>query len=121
MAIVLALAWAVLRRVFAVMMQRHAVEVLERVRYFNARRREAGIERDALGLGGAEVDAVAVAHVPEVDRVGAAALVRDDRRLGVPEQGPLGLSEERVGLDVGGAGPGPEPLQLVLDEELADD
>lgn len=123
----------VMRRIVAIMMQRDAVELLERVRDLAAGRREPGVERDALHLAGAhaealvgaaagaEVDALGLLDVAEVEGVNAAALIGDDGGFGVAQQGPGGGAEEGVGFDVRGAGAGAETAELVFDEEFTDE
>ena len=124
------------------MMQGNTIKLLKRIDLgtttFPHRCREAAIQRDALDalepaqqaaarrvlhLGRhAQIDALRLLHVAEVDRVEpGAALVRDHGRLRVSQEGPGGGAEEGVGFDVGGAGAGAEPAELVFDEEFADE
>lgn len=115
-------------RVLTIMMQRDAVKLLKRIRRLGARRREPAVQRHTLdppfcpghGPGPANVDALALLDVAEIDRVDAPALVRDDGRLHVPDQCPLRRAEEGVRLDVGRAGAGAEAAVFVFDEEFAD-
>lgn len=58
--------------------------------------------------------------VAEVDCVDAAALVGDDGRFAVAEQGPGGTTEEGMCFYVRGAGAGAEAAEFVFDEEFAD-
>ena len=106
------------------MMQRNGVEGVEGIdEDLAGRGREARVERHAAGQGhlaAADVDALALLDVAEVDRVDAAPLVRDHRRLHVPDQRPLRRAEEGVALDVGRACASSEAAVLVLDEEFAD-
>jgi hypothetical protein len=73
----------------AIMMQRHAIELLKRIRLFLARSAQPAIQRHTLDferVASANVNAVALLDVTEVDRVNSrAALVWQDRRLGMPK------------------------------------
>jgi hypothetical protein len=77
-------------RFVTVVMQSHAVELLERIRDLVARRGEAGIQRYTLQLARAvaDIDTVRLLDVAEVQSVDTAALVGDDWRLRVAEQSP---------------------------------
>lgn len=87
--------------IISIMMQRDTVELLERINDFPTRRCQATIQRYALhGPGVANVHALALLHVAEVDGINAAALVGDDRRLHVANQCPLSRAEEGVHFDV---------------------
>lgn len=111
-------------------MQRYAVKFFERIRKLSSRSGEAGVQWDALHLtgahgvtlvriGAAKVDGMRFLDVTEIDGVDAAALVRDDGRLRMPQKSPRSASEERVGFDVRCTRTGAEPAELVFDEQLA--
>jgi hypothetical protein len=116
----------------AVMMQRHTVKLLKRIRNLPAWRLQARIKRHTLHLGRRNLPSLILARrhravrvaqvyglgfldVAEVDRVDATALVGDDGGLGVPEESPGGVAEEGVGFYVGGAGAGAEAAEFVFD------
>lgn len=94
----LLLVMSMVMRLVALMMQRDTVELLEGIRDFATGSRKAGVQRDALHLAGAhaealvraaaEIDALRFLDVAEVQSVDAAALVGDDGRFGVAEEGP---------------------------------
>jgi hypothetical protein len=107
------------------MQQRDRVKLLKRVRRLVAGRSLAVLEpRAAFRLPRprpANVDALALLDVAEVDRVDPPPLVRDDGRLHVADQRPLRGAEEGVTLDVGGARARAKAPVFVLDEELTDE
>ena len=105
----------------ALVVQRYAVELQERICDLVSGRREAAIQRNTLHLGTGDVHAVGFLDVAEVGRFVALGLVGDDGRLHVPDQGPLSGTEEGVAFDVGGTGPGAQTAVLVLDEEFPDE
>jgi len=106
-----------------IMMQRHTIELLERIRDLRPGSRQAGVQGDAFDVAraGTHVHARALFDVAEVDCVGGPALMGNHGRLHVSEQSPLGGAEEGVRFDVGGAGSGAEASCFVFDEEFADD
>jgi hypothetical protein len=64
---------------------------------------------------------VAFFHVAEVNSVDPRpSLVREDGRLGVSKEGPLGGAEEGMSFYVGGASAGAEAAEFVFCEEFAD-
>lgn len=69
----------------------------------------------------ADINTLALLDIPEIDRVNPMALVRDNRRLHMANQGPLSGSEEGVGLDVRCTGAGTKSSILVLDQKLPDE
>lgn len=68
-----------------------------------------------------DINALALFDVPEIDRVDSMALVGDNWRLHMANQGPLSCTEEGVGLDVRCAGAGTKSSILVLDQKLPDE
>ena len=101
--------------IVAVMVESDAVELFKRIHYFSHGRGKPRVQRDTLRFRGANVHALAFLHVPEIWRLDSTALVRDDGRLRVSQQRPLGWSEEGVCLNIGGTGPRAKTAELVLD------
>lgn len=111
--------------IITIVQQRDAVELLEGIGRLGAGRAAGARTIVALGRHGprvGDVDALGLLDVAEVDGVDAVAtLVRDDGRLHVADQRPLGRPEEGMVFDVGGARARAETAILVFDEELPDE
>ena len=116
--------------VVAVVVERDAVEFLERICQLAAWRGEPAVEWHTLHatrrhgetlVRRAQIHAVALLDITEIDRVDAPSLRRDDGRLRMPQQRPLCRAEEGVRLDVGCARPRPEPPELGFDQKLPDE
>jgi hypothetical protein len=107
----------------AIMVQRDRVEVLEWVRHIASRCGKTTIQWNTLerhGSGATDVDTLALLDISKVDRVDSTlALIGDDGRLHVSNQGPLRRAEEGMRLDVRCASASAQPSVLVLDEQLA--
>ena len=86
--------------VVAVVVQRDAVELLERIGNLAHGSRKARVQGHALDLGRPNVHTLALLDIPEVGCLDSVALVRNDRRLRVTQQRPLCGAEERRGFDV---------------------
>lgn len=102
-----------------VVMQSDTVELLERVRKFIAWCRKSTIKGNALHVNLArpgDIHALTLFDVSKVNRVNATSSMWDDRRLLVPDQCPLQLTEERMGLDVRRARSCAKSARLVLDQ-----
>lgn len=121
--------------VIAFVMQRNTVELLERIRNLASRSLQSRIQRNAFhlacnnpkplvrspGMVSTHIDTVAFFHIAEVDSIDASALIRNDWWFRVSEEGPRGLPEEGVSLDVRGTCAGSKPAKFVLDEKFADE
>ena len=97
-------------------MQRNTVEAEEGVGNLITWRGQATVKRNALQLRAADIYALALLHVAEVERVDSTSGVGHDRGLHVTDQSPLGGPEERVSLDIGGTRTGTKTACLVLDQ-----
>lgn len=106
--------------VVAVVVQRDAVEVDKWIPNLDAGRVQATVKGHALEPGAADVDALALLDVAEVDRVDPAAGMGHNGRLHVANESPLSGAEKGMGLDVRGSGSGPQPSILILDQEFPD-
>lgn len=107
-----------------VVVECNAVELKEWVCSFVAWSCQSTIQWNTSNVhrpGSADINALALLDVPEIDRVNSMTLVRDNRWLHMANQGPLGCTEEGVGLDVRCAGAGTESSILVLDQKLPDE
>jgi hypothetical protein len=108
-----------LRLIVTIVMQCHTVKLKERVGNLVSRRRKAAVERNSLQPRATEINALALLHVSEVGRLAASRRVGDDGRLHVTNEGPLRSAEERVRLDIGGAGPSSQSPVLILDQQFS--
>lgn len=103
--------------VVAVMMERYAVKLLERIRSLATGSRKAAVERNALhGSRSTDVHTFALLDVAEVDGVEGTPLIWYDWRLHVSDQCPLSRPEEGVNLDVRGSCTGTQSAVFVFDE-----
>lgn len=97
----------------SIMMQRHTVELFERIGDLSARCGESRVQRHTFHLArahaeafvcagavAANVETVRLFDVAEVESIDAAALIGNNRRLGVAKESPRGAAEEWVVLHV---------------------
>ncbi len=87
-----------------VVMQCDAVELFKWIDKLRAWCRKITVKRNAFEYANAtstaDINALALFDVPEIDRVNAAALVRDHRWLHVTDESPLSSTEEWMALYV---------------------
>lgn len=105
--------------VVAVVVEGDTVELLKRIRNLAHWSCEARVQRYTLDLRRSNVDTLALFYVPEVGRLNAVALVRNDGRFRVAEQRPLCSAEERCSLDIRSTSARSQSSCLVLDQKLA--
>lgn len=106
--------------IVAVVVKCDTVELFERIRNLAHRSRQARVQWYALDPRGSNVNTLALLYVPEVGRLDAVTLVRDNGGLRVAEQRPLCSTEERCSLDVRSTSARSQAFSLVLDQKLAD-
>lgn len=107
-----------------VVVERNAVELEEWICSLGAWSCQSTIQwntGDVHRPSSADVNALALLDISEVDGIDSVALVRDNRRLHMANQSPLGGAEEGMGLDVRCAGAGTKSSILVLDQKLPDE
>jgi hypothetical protein len=90
--------------ILPIVMQRDTVELFEWINKLSARCREITVKRNAFqyadATSTANINALALLDISEIDRVNAAALVWDHRWLHVTDESPLSSTEKGVALDV---------------------
>lgn len=106
--------------VLVVVVERHAVELLKWVYHLTTWRGDPAFQAHPPLLAylprPANVDALALLDIAEIDRVDASPLARHDGWLHVSDERPLRLPEKAVRLDVGCASMRSEPSSLILDQ-----
>ncbi len=109
--------------VVSIVVQGDAVELLKGINQLTAGCRKTRVQWHPLEMhlaSAGKVHALALLDVAEVDRIDPLTLVRDNRRLHMSDESPLGSPEERMRLDVGRARLGAQASVLIFDQELPD-
>lgn len=92
-----------------VVVECNAVEFKERICSLVAWSCQSAIQWNTTAIhrpSSADINALTLLDVPKIDRIDSMALVRDNRRLHMANQGPLSCTEEGVSLDVRCTGAG---------------